>query len=87
MQKNKNVKNAKEYVKKVNIYIKSYKVTFNFLYLTKTSWCRFIIFIEESLIPSFTHFALTFDLTNVYNYEKDLQFYWLLIPIHNISNI
>ena len=50
MQKNKNVKNAKEYVKKVNIYIKSYKVTFNFLYLTKTSWCRFIIFIEESLI-------------------------------------
>ena len=29
MQKNKNVKNVKEYVKKVNIYIKNYKVTSN----------------------------------------------------------
>ena len=29
VQKNKNVKNAKEYVKKVNIYIKNYKVTSN----------------------------------------------------------
>ena len=29
MQKNKNVKNVKEYVKKVNIYKKNYKVTCN----------------------------------------------------------
>ena len=29
MQKNKNVKNVKEHVKKVNIYIKKYKVTSN----------------------------------------------------------
>ena len=29
MQKNENVKNVKEYVKKVNICIKNYKVTFN----------------------------------------------------------
>ena len=29
MQKNKNVKNVKEYVKKVNKYMKNYKVTCN----------------------------------------------------------
>ena len=29
MQKDKNVKNIKEYVKKVNTYIKNYKVTSN----------------------------------------------------------
>ena len=51
------------------------------LYLIKTSQCRWIILMKENVILFIWLFCFNIRLNNCYIYEKDLQFYWLLIYI------